>query len=56
MEKFLTMPAEEFSYLLRKNEPNPGEIDTRREAYRYAKVNNICYRCKFHLYFLVIDG
>ncbi|KIJ54277.1 hypothetical protein M422DRAFT_201351 [Sphaerobolus stellatus SS14] len=44
MEKFLTMPAEEFTYLLRKNDPHPDGIDTRREAYRYAKTSKFVMR------------
>src|ERR1700722_9238053 len=39
LEKFLTVPQEQFShYLLDTPEPAPEKVDTRREAYRYSKV------------------
>ena len=38
LEKFLTVPEEDFSALLSHHPPSP-EQDSRREAYRYAKVS-----------------
>lgn len=41
LEKFLTMPQEEFRRLLRSS-PDPATGDTEaREAYRYAKVSGV---------------
>ena len=37
LEKFLTVPQEEFSSYLR-HVPEMDTVDTRREAYRYSKV------------------
>ncbi|CAL1713190.1 unnamed protein product [Somion occarium] len=44
LEKFLTTSEEEFEPLLRKNPPQPGPVDHRREAYRYAKFGKYVMR------------
>lgn len=39
LEKFLTVPQQEFNRYLRvAPEPTEDEVDPRREAYRYSKV------------------
>lgn len=40
LEKYLTASPEDFEALLRKNPPADRPVDTRREAYRYAKVTS----------------
>ncbi|KAK7690049.1 hypothetical protein QCA50_006694 [Cerrena zonata] len=50
LEKYLTASPEEFETLLRKNPPADGPVDTRREAYRYAKCGNYVMRSQLDCY------
>lgn len=43
LEKFLTVPEEEFKKLLRSAAVVEEDTDTRREAYRYAMVSDFFF-------------
>ena len=43
LEKFLTMPEQEFASLLRSSDAPIPKNDGKRDAYRYVQVRHITY-------------